>query len=75
MRLNLIAVLVEDHRGTAEHRCPLASEAAEIALLRGASSSRQMYCTIICSGSDLLSRVSFVGAHNLGDNEIGVRRN
>ena len=29
MRLNLIAVLVEDHRGTAEHRCPLASEAAE----------------------------------------------
>ena len=39
------------------------------------SSSRQMYCTTICSGSDRPSRVQLAGAHDLGDDEVRVEGN
>ena len=39
------------------------------------SSSRQTYCTMICSGSASAVARQLVGAHDLGDDEIRVERN
>ena len=36
------------------------------------NSSRQMYCTMICSGSERPSRAQLVGADDLGDDEVRI---